>query len=194
MLILAPLVHYGKYRSNNITATASTSSPDNKVHVAHMGPTWVLSAPGASHVGLMNSAIRKSFAHRIHDVYALEPPLSTHRNTFRNAIGVQSGIGIPYVTILDMFFCALFRGLDTTCNAAIGFTLYVNTVHASLWFDSRQFYPYPSGLLHWHMGHETASLLLPCLIWLNMPHGSTQKLKNWQSANECIFCGIHCVI
>ena len=33
--------------------------PDSsKVHVAHMGPTWVLSAPGRPHVGPMNLAIR----------------------------------------------------------------------------------------------------------------------------------------
>ena len=32
--------------------------PNSKVHVAHMGPTWVLSAPGRPHVGPMNLAIR----------------------------------------------------------------------------------------------------------------------------------------
>ena len=32
--------------------------PDSKVHVAHMGPTWVLSAPGRPHVGPMNLGIR----------------------------------------------------------------------------------------------------------------------------------------
>ena len=32
--------------------------PDNKVHVAHKGPTWVLSAPGGTHVGPMNLVIR----------------------------------------------------------------------------------------------------------------------------------------
>ena len=31
--------------------------PDSKVHGANMGPTWVLSAPGRSHVGPMNLAI-----------------------------------------------------------------------------------------------------------------------------------------
>ena len=34
--------------------------PDGKVHVAHMGPTWVLSAPDGPHVGPMNLAIRGS--------------------------------------------------------------------------------------------------------------------------------------
>ena len=34
--------------------------PDSKVHVAHMGPTWVLSTPGVPHVGPMNLAIRVS--------------------------------------------------------------------------------------------------------------------------------------
>ena len=32
--------------------------PDNKVHGASMGPTWVLSAPDGPHVGPMNLAIR----------------------------------------------------------------------------------------------------------------------------------------
>ena len=32
-------------------------NPDSKVHGANMGPTWVLSAPGGPHVGLMNLAI-----------------------------------------------------------------------------------------------------------------------------------------
>ena len=32
--------------------------PDNKIHVANMGHTWVLSAPGGPHVGPMNLAIR----------------------------------------------------------------------------------------------------------------------------------------
>ena len=31
--------------------------PDNKVHEANMGPTWVLSAPGRPHAGPMNLAI-----------------------------------------------------------------------------------------------------------------------------------------
>ena len=32
--------------------------PDSKVHVANMGPTWVLSAPGGPHVGPMSLVIR----------------------------------------------------------------------------------------------------------------------------------------
>ena len=32
--------------------------PENKVHGANMGPTWVLSAPDGRHVGPMNFAIR----------------------------------------------------------------------------------------------------------------------------------------
>ena len=30
---------------------ATNGSPDSKVHVANMGPTWVLSVPGGPHVG-----------------------------------------------------------------------------------------------------------------------------------------------
>ena len=33
------------------------NNPDSKVHVANMGPTWVLSAPGGPHVGHVNLAI-----------------------------------------------------------------------------------------------------------------------------------------
>ena len=32
--------------------------PDSNFHGAHMGPTWVLAAPGGPHVGPMNLAIR----------------------------------------------------------------------------------------------------------------------------------------
>ena len=32
--------------------------PDGKVHVANMGPTWVLSSPGGPHVDPMNLALR----------------------------------------------------------------------------------------------------------------------------------------
>ena len=32
-------------------------TPDNKVHGANMGPTWVLSAPDGPHIGPMNLAI-----------------------------------------------------------------------------------------------------------------------------------------
>ena len=32
--------------------------PVSKIHVAHMGPTWDLSASGGPHVGPMNLAIR----------------------------------------------------------------------------------------------------------------------------------------
>ena len=35
--------------------------PDNKVHGANMGPTWVLSAPNEPHVGPMNIAIRDAY-------------------------------------------------------------------------------------------------------------------------------------
>ena len=44
------LVKSAAYRFDNF--------PDSKVQVAHMGPTWVLSAPGGPHVGPMNLAIR----------------------------------------------------------------------------------------------------------------------------------------
>ena len=36
-----------------------STNPDSNVHVAIMGPTWVLSAPDGPHVGPMNFAIRE---------------------------------------------------------------------------------------------------------------------------------------
>ena len=47
-----------------------TNIPDSKVRVAHMGPTWVLSAPGGPHVGPMNlvlTEIRTWINNYIHD-------------------------------------------------------------------------------------------------------------------------------
>ena len=47
----------------HLGATSQTirNIPDSKVHVAHIGPTWVLSAPGGPHIGPMNLAIRDVF-------------------------------------------------------------------------------------------------------------------------------------
>ena len=41
--------------------------PESKGHVANMGPTWVLSAPGGSHVGPMNLVIRVVKATPVHN-------------------------------------------------------------------------------------------------------------------------------
>ena len=41
--------------------TATHRNPDSKVHVTHMGPTWVLLALGGPHVGPMKIAIRERF-------------------------------------------------------------------------------------------------------------------------------------
>ena len=47
------LIHDGDTRLTR----ESNITPDSKVHVANMGPTWVLSVPGGPHVGHMNFAI-----------------------------------------------------------------------------------------------------------------------------------------
>ena len=52
-----PLV--GTIKTIPLTDTVqSRNYPDNKVHGANMGPTWVLSAPDGPHVGPMNLAMR----------------------------------------------------------------------------------------------------------------------------------------
>ena len=45
-------------QQNFINLVTLQSYPDNKVHGAKMGPTWVLSAPDGPHVGPMNLTIR----------------------------------------------------------------------------------------------------------------------------------------
>ena len=44
-----------------IKLVSEIAFPDNKVHGANMGPTWVLSSPDGPHVGPMNLAIRVSY-------------------------------------------------------------------------------------------------------------------------------------
>ena len=46
------------YSNGRISQNYQKSVPDSKVHVANMGPTWVLSTPGWPHIGPMNFAIR----------------------------------------------------------------------------------------------------------------------------------------
>ena len=52
--------------------------PDSKVHGAHMGPTWVLSAPDGPQVGPMNLAIRVVlfllliFSNHLHNLIILQ--------------------------------------------------------------------------------------------------------------------------
>ena len=46
------------YHSRRASRFWGFKCPDNKVHGANMGPTWVLSAPDGPHVGPMNLAIR----------------------------------------------------------------------------------------------------------------------------------------
>ena len=36
-------------------------TPDSKIHGTNMGPTWVLSAPDAPHIGPVNLAIRDDY-------------------------------------------------------------------------------------------------------------------------------------
>ena len=43
---------------NHLLKRSHQVTPDSKVRVANMGPTWVLAAPGGPHVGPMNLAIR----------------------------------------------------------------------------------------------------------------------------------------
>ena len=48
------------------------NNPDSQVCVAHMRPTWVLSAPGGPHVGPTNVAIRDIFQDKLNFKTLLE--------------------------------------------------------------------------------------------------------------------------
>ena len=56
--------NYASKRSPYVAALPQL--PDSKVHVANMGPTWVLSAPDGPHVGPMNLAIKEHILYNMH--------------------------------------------------------------------------------------------------------------------------------
>ena len=60
VVLLVSSDHYVYWVRNNTCAQLQMcNNPDNKVHGAKMGPTWVLSAPDGPHVGPVNLAIRE---------------------------------------------------------------------------------------------------------------------------------------
>ena len=78
--------------------------PDCKVHGANTGPTWVLSAPSAPHVGPMNLAIRipKNIAELIRD----QAPVSLtffHRNS--NSMEISFHSHLDSNTLIAIKFC-----------------------------------------------------------------------------------------
>ena len=56
--VIVQQVQYSYIVAINLLIILVYTIPDSKFRVAHMGPTWVLSAPGGPHVGPMNLAIR----------------------------------------------------------------------------------------------------------------------------------------
>ena len=65
-----------------------TTFPDSKVHVANMGPTWVLSAPYGPHVGPMKLAIRVVWPYEF-----------MHESTYTNLLIYMSGVQSFYVDV-----------------------------------------------------------------------------------------------
>ena len=59
--LVGPILVFAVPTGWDTTAKRRASFAESKVHVAHMGPTGVLSAPGGPHVGPMNLAIRVYF-------------------------------------------------------------------------------------------------------------------------------------
>ena len=69
-------------------------SPDNKVHGANMGPTWVLSVPDGPHVCPMNLAIMAYFYKNIVD-WLNFPDNKGHRANMGSVWGRQDPGGPP---------------------------------------------------------------------------------------------------
>ena len=84
-----PIKVYYLYDSDHKPYGAN--NPDSKVRVANMGPTWVLAAPGGSHVGPMNLAIREILLNIRRGKYRLNDPVKSPYlaaspfNTFRQS-------------------------------------------------------------------------------------------------------------
>ena len=54
----------------------------------------------------------------------------------------------------------------------------VYMIHALLWFSASPFYPYPSGLLHWHWGNHMIApvpMKQSWRIWVKISHESTEN-------------------
>ena len=89
--------------------------PDSKVHVAHMGPTWVLSAPGRPHVGPMNlalsddnssSSFQTHFTHVCHHIICNQSSWSCFLFFFTDSnfvLGNAQAAGHPIVYCSDGF-------------------------------------------------------------------------------------------
>ena len=74
--------------------------PDSKVHVAHMRPTWDLSAPGGPHIGPLNFAIRDGNSGKWE--LSLQGPVSINiKTTFRDT-------GISIMKVRQLWDCLIF--------------------------------------------------------------------------------------
>ena len=71
--------------------------PDSKVHGANMGPTWVLSAPGGPHAGLMSLSIWVAANRKSQGIssYSIDPVLLEYSSLITvAAIIIYTGIDI----------------------------------------------------------------------------------------------------
>ena len=62
---------------------------------------------------------------------------------------------------------------------------HMGMVYALLWFGDSPFYPYPSGLLHWHWGNlmiAPVPVKQPWKIWVNRSHESIRS--SWYNHNK----------
>ena len=70
-----------------------------------------------------------------------------------------------------------------------------------LWFDTCQYHPYPSGLLHWHWGNHMIApvpVKQTWRIWVNKLHGVSRdditKINTNRNKSACIFYGMYCTL
>ena len=90
---------WGVFCELKVWSVFQISNPDRKIHVANMGPTWVLSAPGGPHVGPMNLAIREC---------NLRHPLSNVMSSF--TIHWWNLTILPWGKMISWMYYAITRG------------------------------------------------------------------------------------
>ena len=78
--------------------------PDSKVHVADMGPTWVLPAPDGPHIGPMSLAIRGSLCTScqlgLPGCVLVLSPVNTSRIPFWCSISIAICSPMPFISFL----------------------------------------------------------------------------------------------
>ena len=86
---MAAILSWPQYGNFVVSGIHMQYTPNSKIHGAKMGPTWVLSAPGGTHFGPINLAIRV-WAYRY---------LSTKRGLLSTGITQKVDMLLKWITV-----------------------------------------------------------------------------------------------